>query len=71
MIETLKDFFFIGFFFWGLHLLLLRLLLLLRKSLLEFQKHDSLRNTYCMHMHSIRIMHAHEMEGDDEMYSYV
>ena len=55
----------------GLHLRLLKLLLLLRKYLLEFQKRDSLQNTYCMHMHSIRIMHAQEMEGDDEIYSHV
>ena len=71
MIGTLKNFFHIGTFFWGLHLLLLSLLLLLRKYLLEFQKRDSLQNTYCMHMHSIRIMHAQEMEDDDEMYSHV
>ena len=55
----------------GLHLLLLSLLLILQESLLEFQKHDSLWNTYCMHMNSIRIMHAQELEGGDEMYSHI
>ena len=70
VIGALKNFF-VGSFFGGLHLLLLSLLLLLQKYLLEFQKRDSLRNTHCMHMHSIRIMHAQEMEGDDEMYSHV
>ena len=39
--------------------------------LVEFQKHDSLQNTCCMHMHSIRVMNAKEMEGDDKMYSHV
>ena len=71
VIRTLKNFFFVDSSFWGLHLLLLNLLLLLRKSLFEFQKRDSLQNTYCMHMHHIRVMHAKEMEGDDEMYSHV
>ena len=47
----------------------LRILLLARS--LELYKRHSLRHTYCMHMHSIRIMHAQEMEDDDEMYSHV
>ena len=69
MIGALKNFFVDSF--GVLHLLLLSLLLLLRKYWLEFQKRDSLQNTYCMHMHHIRVMHAKEMEGDDEMYSHV
>ena len=71
MIWALKQFFFVDSSFWGLHLLLLNLLLLLWKSLFEFQKSDSLWNTYCMHMHSMRVMNAKEMEGDDDMYSHV
>jgi hypothetical protein len=39
----------------GLYFLLQGLLL---QVLLEFQKRDSLRNTYCMHMHKINIMGA-------------
>jgi hypothetical protein len=31
---------------------------LLLPVLLEFQKSDSLQNTYCMHMHKINIMDA-------------
>jgi hypothetical protein len=42
-------------FFGGLHLLLWWLLL---RVWLEFQKRDSLRNTYCMPMHEINIMDA-------------
>jgi hypothetical protein len=42
-------------FFEGLHLLLRWLLLRVR---LEFQKSDSLRNTYCMPMYEMNIIDA-------------
>ncbi|XP_066363335.1 bZIP transcription factor 12-like isoform X1 [Miscanthus floridulus] len=70
VIWALKQFFFVDSF-WGMHLLLLNLLLLLQKFLFEFQKSDSLRNTYCMYIHSMRVMNAKEMKGDDDMYSHV
>ena len=57
VVRTLREIFYIDSSF-CLEFLFLGYLLLLLRFLFEFQKSDSLRNTYCMHMHSIRVMNA-------------
>jgi hypothetical protein len=57
MVRALRKIFYVGSSF-GLDLLLLGCLLLLRVHLLELEKCYAFRGTYCMHMHKMSIMNA-------------